>query len=74
MEPDLVFVRGSKSTSVLCTGRKLVGFNLWVEIDLIFSMGIDIALFFVYGPKLTCFLCGDRVTSFLCGWSKLTWF
>ena len=67
-------MRGSKSTSVLCTGRKLLGFNLWIEFDLLFSVGIGIDLVFVCGPKMTCFWCGDRLTSFLCGWSKLAWF
>ena len=35
---------------------------------------MEIDLFLVCGPKMTCFYCGDRLIWFLCGWSKLTWF
>ena len=72
IELDLFLVRGSKSTSVLCAGRKLLGFNLWIQIDLVFIVGIEIDLVCVCGPKMTSFWCGDRLTYFLCGWSKLT--
>ena len=57
-------MRGSKSTSVLCTGRKLLGFNLWIEIDLVL----------VCGPKMTSFQVWGSIEVVLCGWSKLTWF
>ena len=36
IELDLVFVRGLKSTSVLCVGRKLLGFIVWIEINFVF--------------------------------------
>ena len=52
---DLFFVRVSKSTSVLCAGRKLLGSLAWIESDLVFSVGIEIDLAFVCGPKITCF-------------------
>ena len=55
IEFALFFVRGPKSTSVLCAGRKVLGLNLWIEIDFVFSVGIEIVLFFVCGPKMTCF-------------------
>ena len=74
MELGLFLVRGSKSTSVLCAGRKLLSFNTWIEIGLVFRVGIEIELVFVCGAKMTCFKCGDLLTWFLCGWSKLTWF
>ena len=74
VEIDMVFVRGSKLTSFLCAGRKLLGFSLLIEIDLVLSVGIEVDLDFVCGPKITCFYCGDRLTCFLCGWSKLAWF
>ena len=45
IELDLFFVRGWKSTLVLCAGRKFLGFNLWIKIDSVF----------VCGPKMTCF-------------------
>ena len=54
----MVFVRGSKSTSCMCAGRKLLGFNVWVEIDFFFvceakmicySVGIDLLGFCVRG-------------------------
>ena len=41
---DLFFVWGLKSTSVLCAGQKLLGFNFWIEIDLGFIAGIEIDL------------------------------
>ena len=34
----MFFLRGSKSTLVLCAGRKLPGFNSWIDIDLGFSV------------------------------------
>ena len=57
---DLLFVPGSTSTSVLYVGRKLLGFNLWIKMHLFFSMGIEIDLVFVFGPKINFFLvCGS---------------
>ena len=55
IELDLFFVRGSKSTSALCAGRKLLGYNLRIEIDMVFSVGTEVDLVFVHGPKITCF-------------------
>ena len=48
-------MRGSKSTSVLRAGRKLLGFNLWIDIDLVFRAGI----------KLNWFSCADIIDLFL---------
>ena len=42
----------SKLTSLLCAGRKLLGSIVWIEIG----------LFFVSGPKMTCFEGEDRLT------------
>ena len=64
------FVPGSESTSVLCAGRRLLGFHLLIEVDFVFSGGIEIDMVFVCGQKTTWYLCGDRLTSFLCGWSE----
>ena len=44
-------MRGSKSTWVLCAGRKLVGFNVWIEIDLDFVRVIENDLFLCTGQK-----------------------
>ena len=43
-------MRGSKPTSVLCVGRKLLGFNLWIETKMILA----------WGSKLTSVLCAGR--------------
>ena len=68
-------MRGSKSTLVLCVDRKLLGFNLWIKIDLFFSVGIGIDLVFCVQAEIDFFNCDDRLTWFLCGWwSKLTRF
>ena len=48
-------MRGSKPTSVLYLDRQILGFNVWIEIDLFFSVGIEIDFGFVSGPKITCF-------------------
>ena len=41
IEIDLIFVRGSKLTSFLCAGRKLLCVGVWIEIDLVLSVGIE---------------------------------
>ena len=39
IEIEMFFVRGSKLTWFLCVGRKLLGLNVWIEIDLVFVCG-----------------------------------
>ena len=51
----MFFVRGSKSTSVLCAGRKLLGFNLRVEIDLVFVRVVEIDFVRACWPEITWF-------------------
>ena len=61
------FVQGPKSTPILCAGRKYLGFNLWIEIGLVFSVVIEVHLIFVVGPKMACFGVGiDRLKK-ICG-------
>ena len=55
IEIDLVLASGSNLTC-FCAGRKVLGFNLWIEIDLILSVGVEIDLVFVCGPRVTGFL------------------
>ena len=43
----LVFVRGSKLTSFLCAGWKLLGSNVWIEIDLFFVCESNMIFFCV---------------------------
>ena len=57
-------------TWFLCAGRKILGFNVWIEIDLVLSVVIENDLVFVCGPKII-WGSNDLV---LCGWSKLTYF
>ena len=60
IEVNFVFVSGDRNG----VGRKLLGFQEWIEIDSVFFCR----------PLMPCFLCLDRWTWFLCGWSKMTWF
>ena len=70
---DLISVNGSELTCFLCGGRKLLGFNVWIEIVFVsghinlfdFRVGIKIDLISVLRSKLIWFICGG---------SKLTWF
>ena len=55
IETDLVFVRGSKLTSVLCADRKRLVFSVLIEIDLVLSVGIEVDLVFVCGSKIICY-------------------
>ena len=55
IEVDMFSVREPKSTSVLIAGRKIVFYNIRIEIGLIFSVGIEIDLVFVCGPMMACF-------------------
>ena len=64
IEIDLVLVRGSKLTSFLCAGLKLLGFSVLIEIDLVLSLGIDVNLVFVWGLKIIRFERGDRWSCF----------
>ena len=76
IELDLFFVWGSKLTSLLCAGRKLIGFNLcgWSKLTS-FERG---------GSKSTWFQCGDQNSLGVCvevendlvllSRSKLNWF
>ena len=41
VEIDVVVVRGSKLTSFVCAGRRLLGLSLLIEIDLVLSVGIE---------------------------------
>ena len=41
---DMFFVRGSKLTSFLCPGRKLLVFSVSMEIDLVFVMVVESSL------------------------------
>ena len=36
IEIDLFFVRGSELPWFLCGGRKLLGFSVWMEFDLVY--------------------------------------
>ena len=53
IEIDLFFVRGSELPWFLCGGRKLLGFSVWIEFDLVYVGGIEIDLISVQGSKLT---------------------
>ena len=64
IEIDLFFVRGSELPWFLCGGRKLLGFSVWIEFDLVyvgdrtwvnFSLAIGIDLALVWGSKKTWF-------------------
>ena len=52
IELDLFFLRGSKSPSALCAGRRLLGLNLWIEVTLFCSVGIELDFGFVRWPKI----------------------
>ena len=64
---DLFFVQESKSNSVLCAGRTWPGFNLWIEIHVVDSVGIEVDLDFACGPKMTRFSVGMDWLSFCAG-------
>ena len=60
IEIDLFFVRGSELPWFLCGGRKLLGFSVWIEFDLVyvgdrtgldFRLGIEIDMVLVWGSK-----------------------
>ena len=70
-ELRLFFVRGSKSISVWCAGRKLLGVNLWIEIDFVFSVGIDIDLVLSAGRRWLVFCVGIDWLSFCAGGRNL---
>ena len=53
IELDFFFLRGSKSPSALCAGRRLLGFNSWIEVTLFCSVGIELDFGFVRWPKIT---------------------
>ena len=44
-EHDLFFVYGSKTTSVLCTARELLGFSVWINVDLVLGCRSKITFF-----------------------------
>ena len=50
-EIAMFFVRGSKLTSFLCPGRKLLVFSVSMEIDLVFVM-VEIDLISMCGIEL----------------------
>ena len=71
---DLVVVRGGQSRlRFLCAGRKLFGSNLWIEIELVFSLGIEIDLFFARGGqnRLRVLCAVENYLVVICG-SKLS--
>ena len=63
IEVDFFFVRGLSGLRV-CVRPKLLGFYVWIGVDLVSCVGIEIDLVFVSGPRKTCFFRG---------WSKVTW-
>ena len=46
------FCAGVIIAFVLCAGRKLLGFSELIEIDLVLTLGIEVDLVFVCGPKI----------------------
>ena len=78
IEIDLTSVKRSELTWFLRGGREILGFLVWIEINLVFvwrhqnrldiRVGIEIALIAVMRSKLTWFLCaGSKLTWFWCG-------
>ena len=67
-------------TCFLCEGRKILGFSVWIDINLVFvrrhhnfSGDIEINLIFVWGIEFDLdLMLGSKVTCLLCGGGKLT--
>ena len=65
IEIDLILGSRSTLTCFLCGGQNRRRFvcgprttwfsNVWIEIDLVFSVGIEIVWDYACGPKMTCF-------------------
>ena len=55
MELDLITVLGSKQTWFCAGYPNCLGFNVGIEIDLVFVRGVEIDLVVLYWPKMTLF-------------------